>query len=994
MIGKTVSHYKILEKLGEGGMGIVYKAEDTRLKRLVALKFLAPSITTDEDANKRFIYEAQSASALDHPNICTIHEIDKSDDGQMFICMAYYDGISLREKIKRGPLTTEEAINIAIQIAQGLKQAHEKGITHRDIKPGNIIIKSDWTSKIIDFGLSKLASRQTITKSGTTQGTIAYMSPEQAQAKTTDHRVDIWALGVVLYEMLSAELPFKGEYDQVMLYSIVNEDPAPINTYRNDLPNNLCMIIDRMLDKNPEDRYQSIDNLLRDLHGILKEDQDSLSQIRPKSVKKIISKKIYWVLAGITSLLLILFFVFNNLFLGINSPSDTDIDQNSIAVMYFENRTEESDLDKILVDMLTTNLARYDELNVVSSQRLFDILIDIDRQDLKTIDKTVATEIANYAGVKTMMMGSIIQIGNNLRITSQLIDVITGNVIGSLHSDGEKLEDIFSMVDFVTEEVRKHLGMTSEATIPENFKISDVTTNSFLAYKLYHKGLEHQWQWEVDKAAEKFSQAITIDSTFSMAYLQLAISADFLKLASPFRDRTDVYKHLEKAERYSLISSVKERKFIQAMKSLFYHDFNKATSLFGFYVKEYPTEKDGYWFKGWSEYLFGDYFKAIQTLEILLAIDHRYVKGYPTLAHSYARTQQHEKAITTTQKYLALRPESFKAWHSAWQIYIIMGKFDEALDLCEKVLKGYPQWLTFLRYTGYTYLMMEKGNKAREYFIKFLNLDKRYTKSLNTQITIAFSYAYEGSFNKADREYNRSVKLAQKDKDISGEFRAIITRCKLQIARGDFSRALEFSEKAEKFASRSFNRSTIPWKILTIFYRGRAFAGKLEIKKAKEQLIIMQEYIEVSKLDIFYMDYVYMLEAEILILEKNIKQAQLVLDNVSSITKSNYPHFKTLLAECLYKIGKKEESIRLYEQLYNSIMDRYHSLGGDFFDFFSGRPLINYRLAKIYDQENDSEQAMRYYSNFLHSWRNADSYLPQLSDAKQRLIELQEQLNE
>ncbi len=308
LIGKNISRYKIVEKLGEGGMGIVYKAEDTRLKRLVALKFLTPSLTTDEDANERFIYEAQTASALDHPNICTIHEIDKSDDGHMFISMTYYDGIILGEKIARGPLPIREAINIVVQIAQGLKQAHKKGVIHRDIKPGNIIIQNDGTLKIIDFGLSKLISRQSITKNGTTQGTIAYMSPEQAQAKTADHRADIWALGVVLYEMLSAELPFKGEYDQVILYSIVNEDPAPINTYRHDLSNNLCMIIDRMLAKNPEDRYQSIDKLLRDLHGILKEDQNSLSQTRPKSVKKIISKKIYWVLAGITSLLLILFF--------------------------------------------------------------------------------------------------------------------------------------------------------------------------------------------------------------------------------------------------------------------------------------------------------------------------------------------------------------------------------------------------------------------------------------------------------------------------------------------------------------------------------------------------------------------------------------------------------------------------------------------------------------------------------------------------------------
>ncbi len=224
MIGQTISHYKILEKLGEGGMGIVYMAEDTKLDRLVALKFLPRHLSQSEEEKQRFIHEAKAASALDHNNICTVYEIGetkpatgKPGDGQMYIAMAYSEGESLKEKIERGPMAIEEAIDIATQISRGLTKAHSKKIVHRDIKPANLLITEDDTVKIVDFGLAKLAGRTMLTKEGTTLGTAAYMSPEQTQGADVDHRTDIWALGVVLYEMITGKQPFHGDYEQAVL---------------------------------------------------------------------------------------------------------------------------------------------------------------------------------------------------------------------------------------------------------------------------------------------------------------------------------------------------------------------------------------------------------------------------------------------------------------------------------------------------------------------------------------------------------------------------------------------------------------------------------------------------------------------------------------------------------------------------------------------------------------------------------------------------------
>ena len=265
MIGNVVSHYKILEKLGEGGMGVVYKADDAKLKRTVALKFLPSSLTADPDAKERFIHEAQAASALDHPNICTVFEINETDDGHVFMAMACYDGETLKTRIGRGPLPVDEAVGIATQVAQGLAKAHESGIVHRDIKPANIIITKDGIAKILDFGLAKLSGRTLLTKTGTTLGTAAYMSPEQARGESIDHRTDIWSLGVVFYEMLTGRKPFESDYEQALVYSILNEEPRPIRELRPDAPEALAKIVRRAMAKEPRDRYQSSTDLIADL---------------------------------------------------------------------------------------------------------------------------------------------------------------------------------------------------------------------------------------------------------------------------------------------------------------------------------------------------------------------------------------------------------------------------------------------------------------------------------------------------------------------------------------------------------------------------------------------------------------------------------------------------------------------------------------------------------------------------------------------------------
>lgn len=263
---KTVSKkFEIIEKLGGGGMGVVYKAKDKKLSRIIALKFLPHELTSDQEAKERFIQEAHAASVLDHPNICTIFDIDTTEDDQMFIVMAYYEGETLKRKIMHGPLPVEEAINSAIQVAQGLAKAHSQGIVHRDIKPANIMVTKDGVVKILDFGLAKLAGQTKITKTAAVMGTTLYMSPEQAQGKKVDIQTDCWSLGVVMYEMLTGQLPFEGEHEQAIIYSILNETPIPPIELRSEIPRELERIILKCLRKQKKDRYQSVEHVMRNL---------------------------------------------------------------------------------------------------------------------------------------------------------------------------------------------------------------------------------------------------------------------------------------------------------------------------------------------------------------------------------------------------------------------------------------------------------------------------------------------------------------------------------------------------------------------------------------------------------------------------------------------------------------------------------------------------------------------------------------------------------
>ncbi|MGB2981907.1 MAG: serine/threonine-protein kinase, partial [Candidatus Zixiibacteriota bacterium] len=422
--GTVISHYEIIGKIGEGGMGVVYKAQDTKLGRTVALKFLPPQLICDAEAKVRFEHEAKAASALNQNNITTVHDIDEVK-GQCFICMEYIEGKSVKELIRDQTLSVKDVVDIAIQIGEGLNAAHKKDIVHRDVKSDNIMLTDEGVVKIMDFGLAKLKGVTKLTKTGTTMGTLQYMSPEQAQGMEVDQRSDIFSFGVILYEMIGGQLPFKGEHEAAVIHSIVNETPEPLARYKANVPDGLQRIVDKALQKDVSTRYQSAAEVVADLKGLQKETRVVVTA-KPKR------RLLPFILpASVVFIIAVLFLILKPFKVEVVPEKSAIAKENSLAIMYFDNMVDREDserLGEIVTNLLITDLSESEYVNVVSSQRLYDILKLLGREGEKKIDREVATQIATKAGARWMLLGNILRVDPQTVITTQLVDVETGQV--------------------------------------------------------------------------------------------------------------------------------------------------------------------------------------------------------------------------------------------------------------------------------------------------------------------------------------------------------------------------------------------------------------------------------------------------------------------------------------------------------------------------------------------------------------------------------------
>jgi serine/threonine protein kinase/tetratricopeptide (TPR) repeat protein len=792
MIGKTVSHYRILEKLGEGGMGIVYKAEDTKLKRTVALKFLPPELMRNPEAKERFLYEAQAAAALEHQNICNIYEINETED-QIFIVMSCFEGQTLKEKIESGPLKIDKALKIVIQAADGLQAANEKGIVHRDIKSANIMITEKGQVKIMDFGLAKLKGQTKITKEGTTLGTAAYMSPEQAQGADVDHRTDIWSLGVVLYEMITGQLPFRGEYEQALVYSIINEQPEPLSALRTGVPIELERIVNKTLAKDPSERYQHADDFMVDLRNLKKDTKPGTSvpgkTIRVDTNKKLMMRSVI----GAGAIILVFLLGFWLLSRKQSQPPATESeDLKSIAVLPFVNMSADKNQEYFcdgMTEDIITKLSQVTDLKVISRT---SVMLYKDK-------KKRIRDIGNELNVATILEGSVRKGGDRLRITAQLINAKTEAHLWADAFDRDiDIKDVFNVQSEVALEIVN--ALRAKLSPGEREKLKKKPTGNLKAYDYYLMGRNYYLRFrkqDNEHAIELYKKALELDPGYARAYAGLGevYAQRVLRYGFP-------PKWLEKAEELSKQAISINPDCAEAYKSL-----GLVYIIKGWLKKAIKATRKS--FK-----LNPDPALALPNLAILLCLTGEFEEAmtltknglstaptdpwcYYCIGLVYRCLGNYVKAVEWLNKALELQPSLDDASQNLIHCYLALGRYEQALEQSRKFLSDTPGKYTALFYAGYAALFSNKFELAKQYLQRTIELYsiKNHFYLCNSTV-LGYIYWKTGEKAEARKLLEQSLNFDREALEQGVEHFGIpLDLSALHAIRGDKEEALKWLQK-------------------------------------------------------------------------------------------------------------------------------------------------------------------------------------------------------